>query len=51
LKDNPQLEAMLELTEDSVLGCWCKPEACHCDVIAAAWYWLNTKLDELATKA
>ena len=29
------------LSEDAVLGCWCKPEACHGDIIAGylAWRW------------
>ncbi len=33
------LDFLEALTEDSVLGCHCKPLACHCDVIAAAWAW------------
>ncbi len=35
--NRPILEALNALTEDSVLGCWCKPKACHCDVIAEVW--------------
>jgi hypothetical protein len=31
------LDALDALTEDSVLGCWCKPLACHCDVIVEVW--------------
>ncbi len=31
------LAALDALTPDSVLGCWCKPEACHCDVIVEVW--------------
>ena len=29
------------LSKDAVLGCWCKPEACHGDIIAGylAWRW------------
>lgn len=29
------------LAEDEVLGCWCKPRACHCDIIAGylEWRW------------
>ena len=29
------------LSEDAVLGCWCKPEDCHGDIIAGylAWRW------------
>jgi hypothetical protein len=29
--------AWKELTRDSVLGCWCAPKPCHCEVIA--WLW------------
>jgi len=35
--DRKILDALDVLTEDSVLGCWCKPAACHCDVIAEVW--------------
>ena len=35
--DDPVLDALRELKEDSVLGCWCKPKACHCDVIVEVW--------------
>lgn len=29
------------LAEDAVLGCWCKPELCHGDIIAGylEWRW------------
>lgn len=26
-----------DLPKDAVLGCWCKPAACHCDVIVKIW--------------
>lgn len=29
--------AIMALPEDAVLGCWCKPKACHCDVIIRLW--------------
>jgi hypothetical protein len=35
--DRDILDALDSLTTDSVLGCWCKPKACHCDVIAQMW--------------
>lgn len=35
--DDPVMDALRELKEDSVLGCWCKPRACHCDVIVEVW--------------
>lgn len=35
--DDPVMDALKELTEDSVLGCWCKPKACHCDIIVEVW--------------
>lgn len=31
-RDEEYLKAVLEL-EDKVVGCWCKPKACHLDVI------------------
>ncbi len=46
-KDNPAttrdnvIKAILALKEDSVLGCWCKPLDCHCDVIVSAWHYLK----------
>ncbi len=30
------------LPEDAVLGCWCKPLACHGDVIVKLWKELNS---------
>ena len=30
-------DALVSLPEDAVLGCFCKPEACHCDTIIDAW--------------
>ena len=35
--DKGVLAALNELSEESVLACWCKPEACHGDVVMAAW--------------
>lgn len=29
--------AIMALSADAVLGCWCKPKACHCDVIVELW--------------
>lgn len=34
LLDNPYLLARLPLLKDKVLGCWCKPDTCHGDVLA-----------------
>lgn len=31
------LEAILELSEDAVLGCWCAPRLCHGDIIIKLW--------------
>lgn len=30
-------KTLVALPHDAVLGCWCKPHACHCDVIISAW--------------
>ena len=32
---------VLSLPSDAVLGCWCKPEACHCDMIVDYWEMIN----------
>jgi len=29
------------LDEESVLGCYCSPLRCHCEVIASCWEWLK----------
>src|SRR5271157_5270109 len=37
LDRSPKLRARIEKElrgKDLLLGCWCKPEACHCDIIA-----------------
>jgi hypothetical protein len=34
LLNSPELMARLPELKDKVLGCWCKPKDCHCDVIA-----------------
>jgi hypothetical protein len=37
-RETPRLlEAIRELPEDAVLGCWCAPRACHGDVIVKLW--------------
>lgn len=36
LRRTPALMAQLPTLRGCVLGCWCKPEACHGDVLAAA---------------
>lgn len=33
IRENPQLLAMLKDLKGKVLGCWCKPKACHGDVL------------------
>ena len=34
LLSQPELMAAIETLRGKVLGCWCKPKACHGDVIA-----------------
>lgn len=36
--NDAEYRALVLACKDKVLGCFCKPRACHCDVIAA---WLN----------
>ena len=31
--------ADITIDDDAVLGCWCKPEACHGDIIAGYLNW------------
>lgn len=38
------LDAIRSLPADAVLGCWCKPEACHGDVIVRLWEEMQMKL-------
>lgn len=42
-KDPEVMAALDRLHEDSVLGCWCHPEKCHCEIIEKAWRWLQTQ--------
>jgi hypothetical protein len=39
--DADVLDALHALNDDSILVCWCKPEACHGDVIVRAVEWLR----------
>ena len=41
--DDPVMDALRELNEDTVLGCWCKPRLCHADVIVEVWTDLKAK--------
>ena len=36
-KDIKLMKAIYELPENAILGCWCKPKACHGDVIVKLW--------------
>lgn len=31
------------LVDDAILGCWCKPEACHGDIIAGYINWIRSR--------
>ncbi len=35
------IQALRMIEDDSILVCWCKPAACHGDVIVRAWEWLR----------
>jgi len=37
LKTPSVLQAIQALPEQSILGCWCSPQACHGDVIIELW--------------
>jgi len=37
-KNNPKLpNAIYDLPEDAILGCYCKPKNCHGDIIIKIW--------------
>lgn len=40
--DDDVIRAMLDIRHRSRLVCWCKPKACHADVIISAWEWMLT---------
>jgi hypothetical protein len=39
--DTAVAKAIRALPADATLGCWCKPHACHCDVIVRCWEWMH----------
>ena len=40
--ENQEVEGIMAIPEGAVLGCFCAPKACHCDVIVDAWAWLKS---------
>jgi hypothetical protein len=34
MKNLEVLNALYSINHDDILGCWCKPKACHADIIA-----------------
>ncbi len=43
--DERVIAALEAIKEDDLLGCFCAPKACHCDIIIKAWYWWKEKKD------
>jgi len=41
----PVLDALAAINEDSILVCSCAPRACHADVVAKAWEWMQSRSD------
>lgn len=39
--NNKVMQAIKTLKESDVIGCWCKPQACHVDVIIKLWHELH----------
>ena len=39
IADNSVWKALVALPKDAILGCFCAPKACHCQVIIDAWNW------------
>lgn len=44
LLNNPELMADLHELKGKVLGCWCKPQSCHGDILAKYANSLNSAL-------
>jgi predicted NAD-dependent protein-ADP-ribosyltransferase YbiA (DUF1768 family) len=42
-EDQAVLMWLRSLREDSVLGCWCAPKECHCEVLIKAHGWLSAQ--------
>lgn len=42
-KNKEILTELEKMNEETVLGCWCSPKFCHCEIIIKAWNWLNNK--------
>lgn len=46
-RNNPRLlQAIKELSQDEILGCWCMPLRCHGEVIINLWQELNIGPDD-----
>lgn len=41
----PLGHAIWTLPEDAILGCYCKPKACHGDIIVKIWEELHNELE------
>ena len=40
VEQNPKVVLMLQsLQPNSILGCWCAPLGCHCEIIAKYYFW------------
>lgn len=39
--------ALAELRGDELLGCWCRGQRCHAEVLASAWGWQQAASGEL----
>ena len=42
IQDSEEWKTLISLPHNAVLGCFCHPKACHCDVLAAAFNWHHT---------
>lgn len=41
-----ELNNLADMKEDTVLGCWCRPKACHGDVVINAVNWLKERKEK-----
>lgn len=48
--NNQIIQTLLDLPDDAVLGCFCAPKDCHCDIIIRASNWLKQNKGYAASK-
>jgi hypothetical protein len=50
IEDKPGIvEALRSLPEDAILGCFCAPRQCHCDILEAASNYVKATRPQMTT--